>query len=150
MKKYLVLIICSVGLVCCLVTYSKLSKQGINTDNPQKKSEDGVYVQEVPYDESNLVILINKDIYTPLEDNMIVYIDKMICLSSDELIKGKEQIGSNLNFEYGTNHVLEVAINDEIKSSLIFKVEDERQWIIVEYGGENIQIAISDEIPMFD
>lgn len=150
MKKYLMLIICSVGLVCCLVTYSKLSKQDINIDNPLKKSEDALYVKEVPYNESNLVILINKDSYIPLEDNMLVYIDKMICLNSDNLVDGKEQISSNLNFEYGTSHVLEVSINDEIKSSLIFKVGDEKQWLIVEYGCDNIQIGILDEMPMFD
>jgi len=41
--------------------------------------------------------------------------DNMLCLNSDEIEDGEELIGSDLNFESGTRHILEIAINDKIE-----------------------------------
>lgn len=106
-------------------------------------------IQEADFNDSNLIIMINDDIYKPMPVNMKIYFDEKLCLHSNSRRKNEATISSNLNVTK-TNHVITVTINDKINSYLIVEAKEEKQWVIIEYSNPGALYSISNEPPMFD
>lgn len=106
-------------------------------------------IQEADFNDSNLIIMINDDIYKPMPVNMKIYFDEKLCLHSNSKRKNEATISSSLNITK-TNHVITVTINDKINSSLIIEAKEEKQWVIIEYSNPGALYSISNEPPMFD
>ena len=106
-------------------------------------------IQDAEFEDSNLIIMINSDIYKPSPVSMKIYIDEKLCLNSDSLRENEATISFNLNVSE-TNHVITVTINDKINSSLILEAKKERQWIIVDYSEPGVLYNISNSPPLFD
>ncbi|GEM_PF-3714898 len=105
--------------------------------------------QQVDFEDSNLVIEINRDIYKPMPVNMLVFIDEKLCLNSDELTDGMEIISANLKVE-NNKHIITVVIDGEVNSSVLIETTGEKQWVIIEYSYPGVMYNISNEIPLFD
>lgn len=106
-------------------------------------------IQEAEFDDSNLIIMLNSDIYKPLPVNVKIYIDEKLCLNSDSLKENQATISFNVNASEA-KHVITVTINDKINSSLIIEAKEEKQWIIVEYNDPGVLYNLSNSPPLFD
>lgn len=127
---------------------------GCNTSSDDKKdispfASNIEVVQEADFYDSNLIIMINDDIYKPMPVNMKIYFDKKLCLDSSSRRKNEATISSSLDVAEN-NYVITVTINDKINSSLIIEAREEKQWVIIEYSNPGALYSISNEPPLFD
>lgn len=113
-------------------------------------SKDTVWATEGSYEDSNLVLLINRDIHKPLTVNLLVYLDGELCLDSASKENNGDVIGFNAKIMDKDLHTIKVVVDGKENSSLTLKISNKKQWVIIEYFDPQVNYSVTDEIPIFD
>lgn len=141
MKKYILILL--VGIII-------FSFMGCEKKSTSFIPKDTVWAKEANYEDSNLLLLVNRDIYKPLTDNLLVYLDGELCLDSNTKENNGDIIGFNARLKDKNLHTVKVVVNGKENSSLTLRISNKKQWVIIEYFDPQVKYSVTDEIPIFD